>query len=340
MILVTGGGGYIGSHTCLELLAQGYDVLIMDNFSNSSVETIAAMEKIADRKIPYFRGDIRSGEDLDFVFSQNPEIDSVVHFAGFKSVDESQREPFLYYENNIYGSMNLFKYMDKYNVNKLIFSSSATVYGDGNKSPLNEKTVTGLISNNYGFTKLSVENILKRISLTKKDWSIGILRYFNPVGAHPTGLIGELPKGIPNNLLPYITQVAIGELEYLKVYGDDYPTRDGSGVRDYVHVMDLANAHILALKNRLKYTGCEIWNVGLGTGTTVLEIIKAFEDVNLVNIPYKMVGRRDGDLGEVYADPTKIKSQLGWEPKYKISDMLEHSWKWQKHFSAQKNMKQ
>ena len=328
-ILVTGGAGYIGSHTCIELLSAGYEVVVLDNFSNSSVESLARVQALAAKKLVFVEGDILDQQILDQIFKSHS-IDAVIHFAGLKAVGESQKEPLKYFENNISGSISLVKAMERAQVFKLVFSSSATVYDEANVSPLNEDMPTGMPSNNYGYTKLIVEQLLEKLSATDERWSIALLRYFNPVGAHQSGQIGEDPQGIPNNLMPYVTQVAVGRREKLAIFGNDYDTLDGTGVRDYIHVVDLANAHLCALNNRLNAQGCRAWNIGTGNGISVKQIRDTFEKVNGVEIPFEYVPRREGDVATSFADNARAVAELGWQPQYGLADMLADSWNWQK----------
>ena len=328
-ILVTGGAGYIGSHTCIELLSAGYEVVVLDNFSNSSVESLARVQALAAKKLDFVEGDILDQQILDQIFKSHS-IDAVIHFAGLKAVGESQKEPLKYFENNISGSISLVKAMERAQVFKLVFSSSATVYDEANVSPLNEDMPTGMPSNNYGYTKLIVEQLLEKLSATDERWSIALLRYFNPVGAHQSGQIGEDPQGIPNNLMPYVTQVAVGRREKLAIFGNDYDTLDGTGVRDYIHVVDLANAHLCALNNRLNAQGCRAWNIGTGNGISVKQIRDTFEKVNGVEIPFEYVPRREGDVATSFADNARAVAELGWQPQYGLADMLVDSWNWQK----------
>jgi UDP-glucose 4-epimerase len=327
-ILVTGGAGYIGSHTCLELLNNGYEVIVLDNFSNSSKESLFRVEKLAGKDLSIIEGDILDTNILNHIFHAY-KIDAVIHFAGLKAVGESQQYPLKYFENNISGSINLIQAMEQAEVFNLVFSSSATVYDETNISPLDENMSTGMPSNNYGYTKLIVEQILEKMVISDLRWSIALLRYFNPVGAHKSGLIGEDPLGIPNNLMPYLTQVAVGHREKLSIFGHDYDTLDGTGVRDYIHVVDLAKAHMCALSNRLKYTGCRTWNIGMGQGRSVLEIKNSFEKINEVAIPFEFVPRRAGDVATSFADNTRAIQELGWIPEYDLEDMLADSWNWQ-----------
>ena len=328
-ILVTGGAGYIGSHTCVELLEAGHDVIVLDNLSNSSEESLKRVQELTGKTLKFIQGDIRNQSDLDQIFSMYA-IDAVIHFAGLKAVGESQQIPLTYFDNNISGSIQLVQAMERANVFNLVFSSSATVYDEGNISPLDELMPTGMPSNNYGYTKLIVEQLLEKLSIADGRWSIALLRYFNPVGAHKSGRIGEDPQGIPNNLMPYVTQVAVGRREKLSIYGDDYDTVDGTGVRDYIHVVDLANAHLCALNNRLTAKGCRAWNVGTGNGSSVLEVKNTFEQVNGVTVAYEVAPRRSGDVATSFANNTRAVSELGWKPKYKLEDMLADSWNWQK----------
>ena len=324
-ILVTGGAGYIGSHTCVELLTAGHDVVVLDNLSNSSEESLKRAQVLANKTLTFIEGDIRDAKALDQLFSLY-KIDAVIHFAGLKAVGESQQIPLTYFDNNIAGSINLVQAMARANVLKLVFSSSATVYDEANVSPLNETMPTGMPSNNYGYTKLIVEQLLEKLSISDERWSIALLRYFNPVGAHKSGRIGEDPQGIPNNLMPYVTQVAVGRREKLSIYGDDYDTVDGTGVRDYIHVVDLANAHLCALNNRLTAKGCRAWNIGTGKGSSVLEVKNTFEQVNGVSVAHEIAPRRSGDVGISFAKNTRAVNELAWAPQYELEDMLADSW--------------
>lgn len=328
-ILVTGGAGYIGSHTCIELLTAGHEVVVLDNLSNSSVESLARVQALAAKKLDFVEGDILDQQILDQIF-QHHSIDAVIHFAGLKAVGESQKEPLKYFENNISGSISLVKAMERAQVFKLVFSSSATVYDEANISPLNETMPTGMPSNNYGYTKLIVEQLLEKLSAADERWSIALLRYFNPVGAHQSGQIGEDPQGIPNNLMPYVTQVAVGRRDKLSIFGNDYDTVDGTGVRDYIHVVDLANAHLCALNHRLKTQGCRAWNIGTGNGISVKQIRDTFEKVNGVEIPFEYVPRREGDVATSFADNARAVAELDWQPQYGLENMLKDSWNWQK----------
>jgi UDP-glucose 4-epimerase len=328
-ILVTGGAGYIGSHTCVELLNAGHEVVVLDNLCNSSAESLNRVEKLTQKSLTFVEGDIRNSQLLDQVFQQNS-IDAVIHFAGLKAVGESQQIPLAYFDNNIAGSISLVQAMQRAQVFKLVFSSSATVYGEDNPSPLNEEMPTGMPTNNYGYTKLIVEQLLEKLAVADERWSIALLRYFNPVGAHKSGQIGEDPQGVPNNLMPFVTQVAVGRREKLSIFGHDYDTVDGTGVRDYIHVVDLANAHLCALNNRLTAQGCRAWNIGTGNGISVLQVKDTFEQVNGVAVPFELVPRREGDVATCFADNARALQELGWSPQYGLEDMLADSWKWQK----------
>jgi UDP-glucose 4-epimerase len=328
-ILVTGGAGYIGSHTCVELLNSGQEVVVLDNLCNSSEESLNRVQQLTGKTLVFVEGDIRDAQVLDQVFQQYP-IDAVIHFAGLKAVGESQQIPLTYFDNNIAGSISLVRAMERAEIFNLVFSSSATVYDEANTSPLNEEMPTGMPSNNYGYTKLIVEQLLQKLSIADERWSIALLRYFNPVGAHKSGRIGEDPQGIPNNLMPYVTQVAVGRREKLSIFGQDYDTVDGTGVRDYIHVVDLANAHLCALNNRLNEKGCRAWNIGTGNGSSVLEVKNTFEKVNGIAVAFEFAPRREGDVATSFADNTRAVSELGWTPQYALEDMLADSWNWQK----------
>lgn len=328
-ILVTGGAGYIGSHTTLALLEAGHDVIVLDNLANSSLESLRRVEKICGKAATFIEGDIRDRELLDSIFARYP-IEAVLHFAGLKAVGESVQLPLHYYENNVSGSVVLFQAMAAANVFNLVFSSSATVYGEPKEMPISEDCPTGIPTNPYGRSKLMVEEILRDLALSESRWSIALLRYFNPVGAHHSGLIGEDPNGIPNNLLPYISQVAVGKLKQLSVYGNDYPTIDGTGVRDYIHVVDLANGHLKALNAIIQSQGVNIWNLGTGQGYSVLQMIKAFEEAAQAQVPYAVVSRRTGDIAECWADPKKAAQELGWKAEHSLDDMMRDTWRWQK----------
>ena len=327
-ILVTGGAGYIGSHTCIELLNAGHDVVVLDNLSNSSVESLTRVQELAQKNLNFVEGDIRNSETLDQVFKKF-KIDAVIHFAGLKAVGESQQIPLTYFDNNIAGSISLVQAMERAQVFNLVFSSSATVYDEANISPLNEDMPTGMPTNNYGYTKLIVEQLLQKLAIADARWSIALLRYFNPVGAHKSGRIGEDPQGIPNNLMPFVTQVAVGRREKLSIFGDDYDTVDGTGVRDYIHVVDLANAHLCALNNRLENKGCRAWNIGTGNGSSVLQVKNTFEKVNGVAVAYEIAPRRSGDVATSFANNARAIAELGWTPQYGLEDMLADSWNWQ-----------
>ncbi len=328
-ILVTGGAGYIGSHTCVLLLEAGYDVVVLDNLSNSSPKSLDRVEKITGKKTKFYECDILDKEGMRTIFKEN-KIDAVIHFAGLKAVGESVAFPLKYYENNISGTVCLLEVMQEFGVKKIVFSSSATVYGMTDKMPLTEDLPTSANSP-YGQTKLMIEQILADLSTSDKEWAISILRYFNPVGAHESGNIGENPKGIPNNLMPYITQVALGKLEALSIFGNDYPTKDGTGVRDYIHVVDLADGHLKALRKLENTKGVMIHNLGTGIGYSVLDLVNAFEQANELKINYKFAPRRPGDVVTCYADPSKAKNELGWEAKRTIVDMCRDAWNWQKN---------
>lgn len=328
-ILVTGGAGYIGSHTCLELLSAGHEVVVFDNLSNSSEESLVRVQKLANKTLVFVQGDIRDETALDELF-QSHQIDAVIHFAGLKAVGESQSNPLIYFDNNIAGSIQLVRSMEKACKFTLVFSSSATVYGELNPSPYQEDMPLSLPNNNYGYTKLVIEQMLEKLALADSRWSIALLRYFNPVGAHKSGQIGEDPRGVPNNLMPYVTQVAVGRREKLSIFGHDYPTKDGTCERDFIHVVDLAKAHVQAVSNRLNNQGCRAWNIGTGAPISVLQIKETFENVNGVQIPTEFAERRAGDLPAFYADASRAKNELGWQPQYTLEDMLADSWNWQK----------
>ena len=327
-VLVTGGAGFIGSHTSVELLNAGYDIIILDNFVNSKPESLKRIKELTGKDFKFYQADIRDEEAMTKVFAEN-KIDAVIHFAGLKSVPQSIKEPLNYYDNNIAGTVCLCRVMDKAGCKKLVFSSSATVYGSKNPSPLREDMPTGGTTNPYGTTKYFIEQILQDLCISDSEWGVSILRYFNPIGAHKSGRIGEDPNGIPGNLMPYITQVAIGKLECLNVCGNDYPTPDGTGVRDYLHVVDLALGHIKALDRLLKVKGCEVYNLGTGKGYSVLDVVKAFEKASGIKINYRIAPRRAGDVACCYADATKAKEVLGWQAQYDIDDMCADSWRWQ-----------
>ena len=329
-ILVTGGMGYIGSHTCVELLNLGMDVVVVDNLANSKPEVLNRVETITGKRPAFYELDVCDEVALSKVFDEH-EIDCVIHFAGMKAVGESVTIPERYYSNNLGSTLTLCRVMAAHNVKKIIFSSSATVYSGDNEMPLRETSKTGGCTNPYGWTKYVGEQILRDIAFADKEWSVVLLRYFNPIGAHHSGLIGEDPKGIPNNLLPYISQVAVGRREFLSVFGDDYDTPDGTGVRDYIHVVDLAKGHVAAIAYAAAHIGAEVFNLGTGTGYSVLDMVKAFERVNNVPVPYKITPRRPGDLATCYADPAKSREQLGWIAEKNLEDMCRDTWNWQKN---------
>ncbi len=326
-ILVTGGTGYIGSHTVLQLLDAGYNVVIVDNLSNSKLESLSRMEKLSGQSIKFNKVDLLDYDKLNEIF-ENESIDAVIHFAGLKAVGESVTIPLHYYKNNISGTINLCEIMQKHNIKNLVFSSSATVYGDPHKVPITEDFPLQA-TNPYGRTKLMIEEILRDVYVSDNNWNIAILRYFNPVGAHKSGEIGEDPNGIPNNLMPYISQVAVGKLKELNVFGNDYPTKDGTGVRDYIHVVDLADGHLKALEKLMQNPGCVVYNLGTGKGYSVLEMVKAFEEASGKAIPYKISERRPGDIAECYADPTLAEKELNWKANKNINEMCEDIWRWQ-----------
>ncbi len=327
-ILVTGGAGYIGSHTTLCLLEAGYSVIVVDNFSNSKKGALERVEKLSGKAPRVYDADIRDRAALQRIFSDNA-VAAVIHFAGFKAVGESVEKPLLYYQNNVYGSIVLSEVMAEKGIKTLIFSSSATVYGTDNKVPFKEGDPTSA-TNPYGKTKLFIEHILQDLCVADPDWTVTLLRYFNPVGAHPSGEIGEDPNGIPNNLMPFVSQVAVGRRDRLKVYGDDYPTPDGTGVRDYIHVMDLAEGHVRALEKAGAQSGAAVYNLGTGKGHSVLDLVRTFESTNKVSVPYEIVARRPGDIAESYADPKKARKHLQWEAKRDLKDMVRDAWNWQR----------
>ena len=329
-VLVTGGTGYIGSHTCVELIEAGHTPVVLDNLCNSSAESLRRVAQITGcADIPFIQGDVSDEAVLHQVFTQHPDIQCVIHFAGLKAVGESVALPLQYYRNNLQTTMALCHVMEQYGVKKIIFSSSATVYSADNEMPLREDSKTGDCSNPYGWTKYMCEQILRDVANADPQWSVVLLRYFNPVGAHPSGLIGEHPNGIPNNLMPFITQTALGKREKLSVFGNDYPTPDGTGVRDYIHVVDLARGHVAAANYMMGHPGESVFNLGTGTGCSVLDMVKAFEQANGVSIPYVIAPRRDGDLAAYYADPTKSHQVLGWDAQYGQVEMCRDSWNWQ-----------
>ena len=327
MILVTGGMGYIGSHTVVELLNSNYEVVVVDNLSNSSILVKDRIKKITNKDFKFYNVDVTDKESLKKVFEEN-KIDSIIHFAAFKAVGESVEKPLEYYENNLVGALVVFELMKEFNVNNFVFSSSATVYGKPKSCPIKEDFSLST-TNPYGATKLMIEDIMRDLSKADKNLNLVILRYFNPIGAHESGLIGEEPKGIPNNLMPYITKVAVGQLNELSVFGDDYDTKDGTGVRDYIHVVDLAKGHVASIKKLEENPGLLTYNLGTGEGYSVLDLVKAFEKVNNIKIPYKIIDRRPGDIDMCYADPTKAFDELGWKAEFGIERMCEDSWTWQ-----------
>jgi UDP-glucose 4-epimerase len=326
-ILVTGGAGYIGSHTCVELLNAGYEIIVVDNLMNSKPESLSRISEIAGKSFPFYQVDLLNEQELEKVFIEN-EIDAVIHFAGLKAVGESVRLPLRYYHNNICGTINLLNIMKKYDVNRMVFSSSATVYGMPEKVPISEDSPLSAL-NPYGRTKLMIEEILTDLYKSDQNWSIALLRYFNPIGAHKSGMIGEDPNGIPNNLMPFITQVAVGILPELSVFSNNYPTADGTGVRDYIHVVDLAKGHLKALEKVSTNNGIESFNLGTGKGYSVLEMVDAFEKAASVPIPYKIAEPRAGDAAICFADTTKAKQELGWAAEKGLHEMCEDSWRWQ-----------
>lgn len=329
-ILVTGGAGYIGSHTCVEMLDAGHEIVIVDNFYNSCPEALNRIKELSGKDFKFYECDIRDREGLDKIFAEN-KIDAVIHFAGLKAVGESCAKPLEYYENNIGGTITLCEAMRDAGCKRIVFSSSATVYGENNPSPLKETMQIGGTTNPYGTTKYMIELILRDLWASDNEWSIAILRYFNPIGAHKSGRIGENPNGIPNNLMPYITQVAVGKLPCLSVFGDDYDTHDGTGVRDYIHVVDLALGHVKAVEKVLSGTGVDAYNLGTGVGYSVLDIVHAFEKACGKPLNYKIVDRRPGDLATCYSDPSKALETLGWKAERGLDEMCEDSWRWQKN---------
>ncbi|MBQ2922211.1 MAG: UDP-glucose 4-epimerase GalE [Tyzzerella sp.] len=327
-ILVTGGAGYIGSHTCIELINAGYDVVVADNLCNSSKESLKRVEKIVGKEVKFYEADIRNAKAMANIFA-NEDISAVIHFAGLKAVGESVAKPMEYYDNNINGTLVLCNAMRNAGVKNIIFSSSATVYGDPAFIPITEECPKGQCTNPYGWTKSMLEQILTDFHTADSEWNVVLLRYFNPVGAHKSGTIGEDPKGIPNNLMPYITQVAVGKREFLGVFGNDYDTPDGTGVRDYIHVVDLAIGHVKALKKIEEKAGVCVYNLGTGNGYSVLDMVKAFSKACGHDLPYKILDRRPGDVAMCYADPAKAKAELGWEAVRGLDEMCEDSWRWQ-----------
>ena len=327
-VLVTGGAGYIGSHTCLELLERGYGVVVIDNLCNSNPKSLDRVKELTGKDILFYEGDVRDETLLRRIFAEN-EIGCVIHFAGLKAVGESVAKPWMYYDNNLNSTLVLTKVMADVGMKNIIFSSSATVYTADNEMPLRENSRTGHCTNPYGWTKYMTEQILSGLATAEPDWSICLLRYFNPIGAHESGRIGEDPRGIPNNLMPYITQVAVGRRNHLSVFGNDYDTHDGTGVRDYIHVVDLARGHVAAVEYVTRNQGCEVFNLGTGTGYSVLDMVNAFVDVNHVAVPYEIGPRRPGDIATCYADPAKSAEKLGWKAEKSLGDMCRDAWNWQ-----------
>ena len=327
-ILVTGGAGYIGSHTCVELLNEGYEVVVLDNLSNSSEKSLERVEELTGKKVTFYKGDILDRDILNHIF-ETEEIESCIHFAGLKAVGESVAKPWEYYNNNITGTLTLVDVMRQHNCKNIIFSSSATIYGDPAQIPITEECPKGQCTNPYGWTKSMLEQMLIDIQKADNEWNVIILRYFNPIGAHKSGRIGENPNGIPNNLMPYVTQVAVGKLESLGIFGNDYDTPDGTGVRDYIHVVDLARGHVAALKKIDENAELCIYNLGTGHGYSVLDIVKNFEAANDIKIPYVIKNRRPGDIATCYCDPRKAKEEMGWVAEYGIKEMCEDAWRWQ-----------
>ena len=327
-ILVTGGAGYIGSHTCVELLKEGYDVTIVDNLYNASEKAVERVERITGKKVTFYKEDICSRTAMEQIFEREA-VDAVIHFAGYKAVGESVAKPVEYYQNNLVGTLTLCDVMRKHGVKNIIFSSSATVYGDPAEIPITENCPKGTCTNPYGWMKWMLEQVLTDIQTADPEWNVILLRYFNPIGAHKSGLIGEDPKGIPNNLLPYVAQVAIGKLKCLGVFGNDYDTPDGTGVRDYIHVVDLARGHVKAVQKLAAREGVSIYNLGTGKGYSVLDVVHAFEKACGHEIPYEIKPRRAGDIAACYCDPRKAREELGWEAAYGIEEMCEDSWRWQ-----------
>ena len=327
-VLVTGGAGYIGSHTCVELLNEGYGVIVIDNLCNSNPESLKRVQELTGKTLKFYEGDVRDEALLKRIFTEN-EIDCVIHFAGLKAVGESVSIPWKYYDNNLNSTLILTKVMSEVGMKNIIFSSSATVYTADNEMPLKETSRTGNCTNPYGWTKYMTEQILSGMANADKNWSIVLLRYFNPIGAHESGRIGEDPRGIPNNLMPYITQVAVGRRDHLSVFGNDYDTPDGTGIRDYIHVVDLAKGHVAAVRYATANKGCDVFNLGTGTGYSVLDMVHAFIDTNRVPGPSEIVDRRPGDIGVCYADPAKSAEKLGWKAEKNLNDMVRDAWHWQ-----------
>ena len=327
-VLVTGGAGYIGSHTCVELINRGYDVVVIDNLVNSCEKSLERVRDITGKNVTFYQEDVRNRAALDDIFEKF-DVNCVIHFAGLKAVGESVQMPLEYYDNNLFSTVTLCEAMRDHGVGNIVFSSSATVYSGDNEMPLKEVSKTGMCTNPYGWTKYMCEQILRDTAKANDGWSVTLLRYFNPIGAHPSGLIGEDPRGIPNNLMPYISQVAVGRRDHLNVFGDDYNTHDGTGVRDYIHVCDLASGHVAAIDYMQKHKGENVFNLGTGTGYSVLDMVKAFERVTGRSVPYEITARRPGDLATVYASPDKSAELLGWKAKYNLDDMCRDAWNWQ-----------
>ncbi len=328
-VLVTGGAGYIGSHTCVELLERGYDVIVIDNLVNSNPKSLDRVAEITGKKVTFYQKDVRDRAALDQILDTHKDIDCCIHFAGLKAVGESVSMPLEYYDNNLNSTVTLCEALRDHGVKNIVFSSSATVYSGDNEVPLREASRTGNCTNPYGWTKYMCEQILRDTAFSDKEWGVVLLRYFNPIGAHKSGLIGEDPRGIPNNLMPYISQVAIGRRECLSVFGNDYDTHDGTGVRDYIHVVDLARGHVAAIDYMRTHKGENVFNLGTGTGYSVLDMVKAFERVSGQKVPYKIVDRRPGDLATVYAEPAKSAEELGWKAECNLDDMCRDTWNWQ-----------
>ncbi|MDO5413139.1 MAG: UDP-glucose 4-epimerase GalE [bacterium] len=327
-VLVTGGAGYIGSHTCVELLERGYGVIVADNLVNSSAKSLERVQQITGKSLDFYEIDVRDRAALDRIFEKH-DINCAIHFAGLKAVGESVAMPLEYYDNNLNSTITLCRAMKDHDVKNIVFSSSATVYSGDNEMPLKESSRTGMCTNPYGWTKYMSEQILRDTAFADEEWSIALLRYFNPIGAHKSGLIGEDPRGIPNNLMPFISQVAVGRRDHLNVFGNDYDTHDGTGVRDYIHVVDLARGHVCAIEYMQKHKGENVFNLGTGMGYSVLDMVKAFERVTGIKIPYEIVARRPGDLATVYSSPDKSAELLGWKAQYNLDDMCRDTWAWQ-----------
>ena len=327
-VLVTGGAGYIGSHTCVELLERGYGVIVADNLVNSSAKSLERVQQITGKSLDFYEIDVRDRAALDRIFEKH-DINCAIHFAGLKAVGESVSMPLEYYDNNLNSTITLCRAMKDHGVKNIVFSSSATVYSGDNEMPLRESSHTGMCTNPYGWTKYMSEQILRDTAFADEEWSIALLRYFNPIGAHRSGLIGEDPRGIPNNLMPFISQVAVGRRDHLNVFGNDYDTHDGTGVRDYIHVVDLARGHVCAIEYMQKHKGENVFNLGTGMGYSVLDMVKAFERVTGIKIPYEIVARRPGDLATVYSCPDKSAELLGWKAQYNLDDMCRDTWAWQ-----------